>query len=85
MTTQNMNIELTEEMHHQVKVVLGKINASRKLQILTWNGERIVITPIDGIRAPQLIKQWNCLGVYDFDSTSEQILSDLLVVIEKRN
>jgi hypothetical protein len=38
MTTQNMNIALIEELHHQVKVALGKINASRKLQILTWNG-----------------------------------------------
>ncbi|WP_176992934.1 hypothetical protein [Collimonas sp. OK242] len=79
-----MNIALTQELHLQVKAALGKINASRKLQILTWNGERIVVTPIDGMRAQKLIEQRNCLGVYDFDSTSEQILSDLLVVIEKK-
>jgi hypothetical protein len=41
MTTQNMNIALIEELHHQVKVALGKINASRKLQILTWDGNGV--------------------------------------------
>jgi hypothetical protein len=84
MTTQNMNIALIEELHHQVKVALEKINASRKLQILIWDGKGIVTTPIDGIRAPRLIKQENCLGVYGFDSTSDQILDDLLVIIEKK-
>ncbi|AMP07035.1 hypothetical protein CPter91_4736 [Collimonas pratensis] len=80
-----MNVEMTEKMHRQVTVAFEKIIASGKQQILTWNGEKIVVTPIDGKRAPKLFEQSNCLGVYDVDSTSEQILIDLFVVIEKKD
>jgi hypothetical protein len=81
MTIQNMNIALTKELHHQVEAAIEKINLSRKPKILTWNGELIIITPIDGLRAARLIGQWNCLGVYGVNATSEQIADDLLVVI----
>ncbi|WP_148264796.1 hypothetical protein [Collimonas fungivorans] len=78
-----MNIASAKELHHQIEVAIEKINANKKPKILTWNGERIVLTPIDGLRAARLIGQWNCLGVYGVDATSEQILDDLCVVIEE--
>lgn len=71
------------ELHHQVKVAITRIADRDKPMILTWNGEKLVALSTDARRAARALEQPTCLGVYDFESTAEQIFSDLLAVLSR--
>lgn len=69
------------ELQHQARLAVTRVSERDKPTILTWNGEKIVALPLDARRATWALEQPTCLGVYDFESTAEQILCDLLAVI----
>ncbi|MDH0342091.1 hypothetical protein [Chromobacterium haemolyticum] len=71
------------ELRHQVSIAIDRIIESDKAKILNWNGEKIIATSIDGKRAGPALARPTCLGVYDFDSSFDQILGDLLSVIQQ--
>jgi hypothetical protein len=69
-------------LRHQVGQAVDRIIESDTAKILTWNGEKLVPTSINAKRAAKALNKPTCLGVYDFDSTMELILGDLLTVIQ---
>jgi hypothetical protein len=84
MTTSGANT-VPYALHQQVDVAFKKIIASGKPTILNWDGQYIACTILDEKRTASLIKQANCLGLYEFGATRVQILCDLLVVIEQKD
>lgn len=71
------------ELQHQVRVAVTRLGGQDKPMILHWNGEKIITLSLDARRAVKTLEQPTCLGVYDFETTADQIWTDLLAVIAK--
>lgn len=64
-----------------VKTAAEKIRESEKPKVLVWANNTLQVLNSNTKRAAQAITLPNCLGVYDFGATRDQIMLDLEAVI----
>ncbi|NMV39879.1 hypothetical protein [Ralstonia insidiosa] len=80
-----MPTAMLTEIKHQVKVALGRLEQRIEPQVITWNGQTLVLRGADSKRADAALRRPGCLGVYSDDATFDELLTDLLYVMESRS
>jgi hypothetical protein len=70
------------ELKHQVKVAVGHLGDRIEPQVVSWNGEALILCRSGGKRGDAALRRPGCLGVYSDGATFDQLLADLLYVVE---